>query len=570
MKFIAKLLAFLIFANVASAQFGSVSNVAIKGFIAPGYTDVATNGAIRWNPTIMLPQVFTGTNWVLLSTGGTPGGTGSGFPLTNNGSAAWWSLFDIGTAVGSNALFQSVLASNVTIGSSLEVTGTNTTLRDTVVNGNLIVNGQATYVTRIDVSSNVYSGTYTTYVHETVYDTQVVYQTTLIFTNAIVTNQVDTFVNVGGSFTMGAGSTFNATGATTVIFPYFSAVAGAGVTATGVWNLVDAQVYVANPTGGTQVANYQTVTDKIHQAVSSLNIGGVTNLHTVGPITGSIDIVSGTLWLTSTASTVSSSNLNYGISLFSDSGGGLSFTNSAGNQEPLSLSRHSGIPNPTINRTYDAQDTWSNLNYNSAVQYWVTNGMAYATRSNLAGAATGLDYQNITSGRWVKISVRISQPFWTGFSAGGAYNSGIAWRDSGGSNNMWGTYSSGSGAVPMFEAHIFGLSYYAAQDTRYVSPYQAGSFTLYPGQVLGANNLYWFICHDGTNRVWYGIGAVADAPICTFYATNVSPIVGVGMWLYQSAATQGTTTNKFGAPLIWDDLKVKEGELWFDPSTFTP
>lgn len=45
------------------------SNTIFPGAITPGYTDVATNGAIRWNPTTSRHQAFNGTNWVDVGTG---------------------------------------------------------------------------------------------------------------------------------------------------------------------------------------------------------------------------------------------------------------------------------------------------------------------------------------------------------------------------------------------------------------------------------------------------------------------------------------------------------------------
>lgn len=71
MRFTAKLLA--IFALSTSAAFADFiagpSNTIFPGAITPGYTDVATNGAIRWNPTTSRHQAFNGTNWVDVGTG---------------------------------------------------------------------------------------------------------------------------------------------------------------------------------------------------------------------------------------------------------------------------------------------------------------------------------------------------------------------------------------------------------------------------------------------------------------------------------------------------------------------
>jgi len=63
---------------VSSAQLLPVSNVVIRGGIAPGYTELQTNGMIRWNQSLLIHEGWNGTEWAPIA------GSGSGFPLTNN------------------------------------------------------------------------------------------------------------------------------------------------------------------------------------------------------------------------------------------------------------------------------------------------------------------------------------------------------------------------------------------------------------------------------------------------------------------------------------------------------
>lgn len=85
---------------VTAAQLLPVSNVVIRGGIAPGYTELQTNGMIRWNPAVTNLQVFDGNSWTNIAGGG--GGSGAGFPLTNSpfanapGSNTTFGVFDFG------------------------------------------------------------------------------------------------------------------------------------------------------------------------------------------------------------------------------------------------------------------------------------------------------------------------------------------------------------------------------------------------------------------------------------------------------------------------------------------
>lgn len=60
------------------AQLIPVSNVVLRGGLAPGYTELQTNGMIRWNQSLLKHEGWNGTEWAPIA------GSGSGFPLTNN------------------------------------------------------------------------------------------------------------------------------------------------------------------------------------------------------------------------------------------------------------------------------------------------------------------------------------------------------------------------------------------------------------------------------------------------------------------------------------------------------
>lgn len=93
-----------------------------------------------------------------------------------------------------------------------------------LVQGDLVVTGTFYQFATVNWTTNVNVGVTTTYVYSTVFSTQILYQVIVAYTNRVTTNNVETYVNDGGSFTMGAASTFNATNAAQVLFPTFSSV----------------------------------------------------------------------------------------------------------------------------------------------------------------------------------------------------------------------------------------------------------------------------------------------------------------------------------------------------------
>ena len=67
----------------SDAALGGVSNLTISGGFTPGFTTVGTNGTLRWNPATTQHEALVNGVWTNLAGSGS-GGTGSGFPLTNN------------------------------------------------------------------------------------------------------------------------------------------------------------------------------------------------------------------------------------------------------------------------------------------------------------------------------------------------------------------------------------------------------------------------------------------------------------------------------------------------------
>lgn len=183
--------------------------------------------------------LYDGTNLTfggsLLGSG--TGGAGSQTPWTTNINGAWMRLTNVSLVVASNL----TLLGNVSLANPLTVPGL-TVNGNATVNGNLTVNGTTYSVMTIYNTTNVNIGTTTSYVATVIYSTNIQYEVTMVYTQRVTTNSVDTYVNIGGSFTMGAGSTFNATGATSVIFPFFSATQTGGVDAAGTWDFTGATV----------------------------------------------------------------------------------------------------------------------------------------------------------------------------------------------------------------------------------------------------------------------------------------------------------------------------------------
>jgi hypothetical protein len=90
--------------TLSFAQLLPVSNVVLRGGIAPGYTELQTNGMIRWNQTNLIHEGWNGSTWAPIA------GSGSGFPLTNDALAGGFSISDINILSATNA----VLAPNIT------------------------------------------------------------------------------------------------------------------------------------------------------------------------------------------------------------------------------------------------------------------------------------------------------------------------------------------------------------------------------------------------------------------------------------------------------------------------
>lgn len=206
------------------------------GYVSNGTFHVGSTGLI-WMAGVGIRE-WTDLQGILdfSGTGGGSGGSGSQTPWTNNIDGSWQSISNVLTYVGSNVYVLGTLyLQNPLAVPGLTINGNG------VVNGDFTVNGTFSQITTIYISTNVYAGTTTNFVTETVYSTNIVYQTVITYTNAVTTNTVDTYVNIGGSFVMGAGSTFNATGATSVIFPMFQA-SGTNVTASGQWDFTGADL----------------------------------------------------------------------------------------------------------------------------------------------------------------------------------------------------------------------------------------------------------------------------------------------------------------------------------------
>jgi len=165
-------------------------------------------------------------------------------------------------------------AQNLTVLGSLQVVGTQTINQTTIINN----------------ITNINAGTVTNYFFENVYQTNVVFQQTVTYTNIVTTNEVNTYVNVGGSFTMGQGSTFNATNAKAVLFPGFlstnNATSNSFVTATGSWDFTGANVsgLAISDTGFTNI-----VTTGSGNVVTNLTFGGKVVTQQLGNISVALD-----------------------------------------------------------------------------------------------------------------------------------------------------------------------------------------------------------------------------------------------------------------------------------------
>ena len=177
------------------------------------------------------------------------GGTGSGFPLTNNGDLAGFALTNGSVVQATNGQFGLLSVQGAAALGS--VSASSAALGPTTVTGDLTVYGtrfeDQTIIAQHRV--DVYHGTNHVYTDEVHHRTNVVYQDTVVITGETrrVTNLVETYVNVGGSFTMSSGSTFSAESANLVKFPGLIAttnggVSGTNATASGQWDFTGASV----------------------------------------------------------------------------------------------------------------------------------------------------------------------------------------------------------------------------------------------------------------------------------------------------------------------------------------
>ena len=188
------------------------------------------------------------SNWSL--------GSGSGFPLTNNGDLAGFALTNGAAVQATNGQFGLLSVQGAAALGS--VSASSAALGPTTVTGDLTV-----YGTRFEDQTiiaqhrtDVYLGTNYIYTDEVHHRTNVVYQDTVVITGETrrVTNLVETYVNVGGSFTMSSGSTFSTESANLVKFPGLIATTngGASVTPTGRLDGSGAEILRPPAQGGTE------------------------------------------------------------------------------------------------------------------------------------------------------------------------------------------------------------------------------------------------------------------------------------------------------------------------------
>jgi hypothetical protein len=140
---------------------------------------------------------------------------------------AWSSITNAGAVVTNGG--------NATLGTVSANAGTFTTL--TIPSGGtLTVNGVQNNV--LNIYTTINNGT--NYVNQTIYSTNISYTTYLVVTNQTVTNTVDTYVNIGGNFTVGNGASFWGTNAS-IYLPTLT-ITGTLAQATGTWDFTGATV----------------------------------------------------------------------------------------------------------------------------------------------------------------------------------------------------------------------------------------------------------------------------------------------------------------------------------------
>ena len=173
------------------------------------------------------------------------------YALTGTVSAAWAAASNATTIansasgsasnanmVGSNALTIANAASQTANAALPKSGGT--------ITGSLNVNGTIIYTTIVNITTNVYAGTITNYVNDSIYTTNIL--SIITVTNTVTTNTVNTYVNIGGSFTMGNGSTFIGSNAASIYFPGLT-LTGGMTSASGSWDWTGA-TWVNPPTNG--------------------------------------------------------------------------------------------------------------------------------------------------------------------------------------------------------------------------------------------------------------------------------------------------------------------------------
>lgn len=205
----------------------SISNLTLGGVTRTNWPQGTILGA-----TINPPHTVA-TNDGLLAF--TIGATGSGFPLTNDVSAAGFGIQGMDEVVA-NSLYATNDASvrDLTVRRNVQVLGNAEYAGDFTVSGNLTLIGSATNLNWvvIDNRTNVYGGT--NYYETTVYATNEVYQKTTVYTNIVTTNNVYTYVNNNGMW--------NATNSEYVWLPHLYDYRDGNAEAIGTWDFADATV----------------------------------------------------------------------------------------------------------------------------------------------------------------------------------------------------------------------------------------------------------------------------------------------------------------------------------------
>ena len=252
---------------------GSSSGITNSTSTVSGLTLTTANGIVTLGGSIPASGISSNDALALIASNAYPlSGNPSGYltsTLTTNVDFAGFSLNNVGTLsaaninLGDNSLAD-MLASRLStnyngawlVGSGGITNGGNATLgtlnvgtitagSGLQINGTLTVTGNTYQVTVINISTNVYAGTTTNYVNQTIYSTNVSYTTFLVTTNQTITNTVDTYVNLGGNFTVGNGASFWGTNAS-IYLPTLT-VTGALSQATGTWDWTGA-TWVNPPT----------------------------------------------------------------------------------------------------------------------------------------------------------------------------------------------------------------------------------------------------------------------------------------------------------------------------------